>query len=105
VPLTEYRREACDLFQDMVKRIMTTVIERLFKLQVVRGLAFDVPGAAGWREARGSRGETPSIGRRPPPAVPSRTPSGAKVGRNEACPCGAKNPDGTPKKYKKCHGR
>jgi preprotein translocase subunit SecA len=104
-PLTEYKREAFDLFQDMVERIKTMVIERLFKLQLVRDLAFDVPSAAVWREARESRGETPSIGRQPAPAVPSRTPSGAKVGRNEPCPCGAKNPDGTPKKYKKCHGR
>ncbi|PYM38999.1 MAG: preprotein translocase subunit SecA [Candidatus Rokuibacteriota bacterium] len=104
-PLTEYKREAFDLFQDMVERIKTMVIERLFKLQLVRDLALDVPGPAVWREARESRGETPSIGRQPAPAVPSRTPSGAKVGRNEACPCGAKNPDGTPKKYKKCHGR
>ena len=28
-----------------------------------------------------------------------------KVGRNDPCPCGAKNPDGTPKKYKKCCGK
>jgi len=25
--------------------------------------------------------------------------------RNAPCPCGAKNPDGSPKKYKRCHGR
>src|SRR3989454_11203752 len=38
-PLTEYKREAFDLFQDMVERIKTMVIERLFKLQLVRDLA------------------------------------------------------------------
>jgi predicted transcriptional regulator len=27
------------------------------------------------------------------------------VARNAPCPCGAKNPDGSPKKYKRCHGR
>lgn len=26
-----------------------------------------------------------------------------KIGRNETCPCGAKKPDGSPLKYKKCH--
>ncbi len=26
-----------------------------------------------------------------------------KIGRNEPCPCGAKKPDGTPLKYKRCH--
>jgi uncharacterized protein YecA (UPF0149 family) len=29
----------------------------------------------------------------------------ARTGRNDPCPCGAKNPDGTPKKYKDCHGK
>lgn len=28
-----------------------------------------------------------------------------KVGRNEPCPCGAKQPNGKPIKFKKCHGR
>ena len=31
--------------------------------------------------------------------------SSKKVGRNDPCPCGATNPDGTPKKYKKCCGK
>ena len=30
---------------------------------------------------------------------------GKKIGRNEPCPCGSKNADGSPKKYKKCCGR
>ena len=38
--------------------------------------------------------------------IPNTSPTGAfpKVGRNDPCPCGAKRPDGTPVKYKKCHG-
>ncbi|MDP2926875.1 MAG: preprotein translocase subunit SecA [bacterium] len=35
--------------------------------------------------------------------VASRT--GPKVGRNDPCPCGAKKPDGSPVKYKHCHGK
>jgi hypothetical protein len=31
--------------------------------------------------------------------------SGHKVGRNDPCPCGAVKPDGTPVKYKHCHGK
>lgn len=27
------------------------------------------------------------------------------VGRNDPCPCGAKNPDGKPLKFKRCHGK
>ncbi|TSC92822.1 MAG: preprotein translocase subunit SecA [Candidatus Berkelbacteria bacterium Licking1014_7] len=34
-----------------------------------------------------------------------RPPGAKKIGRNEPCPCGAKKPDGRPKKYKHCHGR
>lgn len=29
----------------------------------------------------------------------------SKIGRNEPCPCGAKKEDGSPVKYKHCHGR
>jgi len=28
-----------------------------------------------------------------------------KIGRNDPCPCGAKHPDGSPIKYKHCHGK
>ncbi|MBI2075159.1 MAG: hypothetical protein HYT82_00650, partial [Candidatus Harrisonbacteria bacterium] len=45
----------------------------------------------------------------PSPFVDSKKNSlfadGRKVGRNDPCPCGAKKEDGTPVKYKKCHGR
>jgi len=27
------------------------------------------------------------------------------IGRNDPCPCGAKKSDGTPVKYKNCHGK
>jgi preprotein translocase subunit SecA len=106
-PLTEYKREAFDLFQDMVDRIKATVIERLFRVQIVREVAFEAPSPAPWREIRETHGDGPSISRQPAggPAVQTRLPTGQKVGRNDPCPCGAKNPDGTPKKYKKCHGK
>ena len=95
-PLTEYKREAFELFQDMVERVKAAVIERLFKVQMVREVAFDVPGVTMWRETRESHGDTPSIARQAASAAPMRTPAGEKVGRNEPCPCGSG------KKYKKC---
>ena len=36
---------------------------------------------------------------------PSHRDSEIKVGRNDPCPCGAKHPDGRPKKFKHCHGK
>jgi len=65
-------------------------------VQMVREVAFDVPGVTMWRETRESHGDTPSIARQASPAAPMRTPAGEKVGRNEPCPCGSG------KKYKKC---
>jgi preprotein translocase subunit SecA len=84
-PLTEFKREAYDLFEGMVARVRAMVVELLFKLQMTR--------------------EAPPVPRpvaAPRPATPIRPQSqpnnrgNQKVGRNEACPCGSG------KKYKKC---
>jgi preprotein translocase subunit SecA len=106
-PLTEYKKEAFDLFQDMVERVKAAVVERLFKVQVVRDAPMDLPAVTAWVDARESRGELPVQPGVAPVAVPSRpapkpaaaprTPSGAKLGRNDPCYCGSG------KKYKKCH--
>jgi len=106
-PLTEYKREAFDLFQDMVDRVKGAVLERLFKVQVVRDAAVPMPTMTAWADVQESRGALPGesgaspmagaaapAGARPRP-VP-RTASGEKVGRNDPCPCGSG------KKYKKC---
>jgi preprotein translocase subunit SecA len=89
-PLTEYKREAFDLFQEMVERIKTQVAEWLFKVQLVRETAPERRNP--WAEAVESRGEVPQAAPRSAP----RTASGRKVGRNDPCPCGSG------KKYKKC---
>jgi len=92
-PLTEYKREAFDLFQEMVNRIKATVVEWLFKIELVQE---SVPAVrrSPWADARESRGESADPIATAPPAV--RNASGQKVGRNDPCPCGSG------KKYKKC---
>ena len=108
-PLTEYKKEAFDLFQDMVERTKAAVVERLFKVQVVRDAPMELPVMTAWANAREGRGEMPDdgLGRSAPAAtataprpVPSssRTPTGQKIGRNDPCHCGSG------KKFKKCHG-
>jgi preprotein translocase subunit SecA len=121
-PLVEYKKEAYDMFVDLMHDVRSTFTERFFKLQVQL-----TPGPGG----------PPPVGapaRRPPPPpvgvaesdllVPGAVPAarrtftnraadggpvdgGAprtaartlpKVGRNDPCPCGSG------KKYKKCHG-
>jgi preprotein translocase subunit SecA len=106
-PLTEYKKEAFDLFQDMVERVKGAVVERLFKVQVVRDAPMDLPAMTAWADARESRGELPTQPGATPMALPSRpavksaaaprTAAGEKLGRNDPCYCGSG------KKYKKCH--
>jgi preprotein translocase subunit SecA len=100
-PLTEYKKEAFDLFQDMVERVKAAVVERLFKVQLVRDAPMELPAVTAWADARESRGELPqgpgrAAAAAPRPQAPVRTPAGEKVGRNDPCPCGSG------KKYKKC---
>ncbi|MGH7264862.1 MAG: preprotein translocase subunit SecA [Candidatus Rokuibacteriota bacterium] len=97
-PLTEYKREAFELFEEMVGRVKTTVVEWLFKIHVSRE-APEVSRPAAPRPAAPARemvlSHTPSPG--PADAGARAAPRGAqKVGRNESCPCGSG------KKYKKC---
>src|SRR3989454_4771093 len=73
-PLTEYKKEAFDLFQDMVERVKAAVVERLFKVQVVRDAPMELPAMAAWADARESRGELPGAPERAPaPAAPRRS--------------------------------
>ena len=110
-PLTEYKKEAFDLFQDMVERTKAAVVERLFKVQVVRDAPIEMPVMTAWANTREGRGEMPDDGRMQgapmpapaasaprPAASSSRTPTGQKIGRNDPCYCGSG------KKFKKCHG-
>ena len=105
-PLTEYKKEAFDLFQDMVERVKAAVVERLFKVQVVRDVPMELPAVTAWARTHEGRGEMP--GERPDGASPApvavsrpaptpKTPTGEKIGRNDPCYCGSG------KKYKKCH--
>ncbi|OLB39962.1 MAG: preprotein translocase subunit SecA [Candidatus Rokubacteria bacterium 13_1_20CM_2_68_19] len=103
-PLTEYKKEAFDLFQDMAERVKAAVVERLFKVQVVREAPMAMPTLTARADTQESRGEMPSVGGEAPRAAPlaapprpaPRTATGDKVGRNDPCPCGSG------KKYKKC---
>ena len=89
-PLTEYKREAFDLFQETVERVKTQVLEWLFKVQLVDERAPERRNP--WADAVESSGEASHAAPRTAP----RTANGQKVGRNDPCPCGSG------KKYKKC---
>ncbi|TLY24768.1 MAG: preprotein translocase subunit SecA, partial [Nitrospirae bacterium] len=92
-PLIEYKREGFDMFSAMMDRIKADALERLFRVQAVRGEAPQTLSRP-QQPARItlSRGEEPAL-----PRTVHRQQE--KVGRNDPCPCGSG------KKYKKCHGQ
>jgi preprotein translocase subunit SecA len=120
-PLVEYKKEAYEMFEDLMRDIQATFTERYFKIQVTaepprqapppppiatpqRGADDLFAGSA--RTATAPLGSGPPASRGVPPKVETslgKLGSGdgrsvPVVGRNEPCPCGSG------KKYKKCHG-
>jgi preprotein translocase subunit SecA len=86
-PLVEYRQEASRLYRSFWGNFNGWVFGNIFKLA-------NVPAAT---RSSSTSGEGQGGG-----FVRAQTVDGAKAGRNSPCPCGAKNSDGTPKKYKHC---
>ena len=90
-PLIEYKREGFDMFSAMMDRIKSDVLERLFRVQAVRGeQPPPVPEPVPPPRMVFNRSDEP--------ALQSAHRQADKVGRNDPCPCGSG------KKYKKCHG-
>jgi len=92
-PKEEYKREAYQLFMEMMGRIRQEVIQKLFRIQLVKEDEVS-------RIEQEERRQRLAISRRtgPAPAVNQPVVRDDKVGRNEPCPCGSG------KKYKKCCG-
>jgi preprotein translocase SecA subunit len=92
-PLQEYQKEGYAMFQEMVRRIQEDAVQKLFAVEI----------------AHESTVEQMALERRPQRVVlthgggemqvqPAKR-QGAKVGRNDPCPCGSS------KKYKRCCGK
>jgi len=126
-PLVEYKREAFEMFEDLMHDIHSTFTERFLKIQVSAEPPRAEPPMSGARRVpptpahRTAGAELPepngaddlfaSPPRRvaaPPPVSPALSTSNGpvgrataavpEVGRNDPCPCGSG------RKYKKCHG-
>jgi preprotein translocase subunit SecA len=125
-PLVEFKREAFVLFEDMMDRIDTEAVRFLYLVRPAEGTqtaAAAAPGPGAPPQSSGAA-ETPQADTAPASALarqieqrqkrqqqnlqfqtgpaqaeaPKPVRAGAKVGRNNLCPCGSG------KKYKKCHG-
>src|SRR5678816_1260134 len=119
-PLLIYKFEAFELFKKMVGEINREVISFLFKAglpnqqgqqQVNQARSPERTDYSRMREGRGAMANTPppnmngngngngsdEQSEQPRKLEPVRV--GAKIGRNDPCPCGSG------KKYKNCHGK
>jgi preprotein translocase subunit SecA len=107
-PKQEYKREAFELFSDMLDRIKQDVVKVVLTVRVgVREEAppVEAPAAvtnvryqhADYEEALAATNAGDEGGAAV--AAPPFVRAGGKVGRNDPCPCGSG------KKYKQCHGR
>ena len=124
-PLVEYKREAFGYYNNLSASIDREVVYNIFKvlenavkMQQVAALAPSIIERARLQFAGAAKTMAP---RRAAAQVAAKTSSGSvtvknvqqaqapievdKQGRNEPCSCGAVKSDGTPKKYKHCHGK
>jgi preprotein translocase subunit SecA len=117
-PLVEYKKEAYGLFKELLSLIQKQVVYAIFKvglatqiapsaMQQTANLNFQAPAKTmvkGQSAFSSDAQKTPQ--EREAAARKSQTPpddkshyQGAKIGRNDPCPCGSG------KKFKKCHGK
>lgn len=93
-PLVEYKNEGFRLFDTMLKTIDENVVNRFFKVRVVRREeALRAP-------IKTEKEEVKSISDNRPGKIAKQQTikrDQKKIGRNDPCPCGSG------KKYKKCH--
>jgi preprotein translocase subunit SecA len=111
-PLVEYKKEAFEMFEDLLRDIQSTFSERYLKIQVSADAPAPPPRPMPPPVLTGPSSDdlfsgppTRTIGSAPPRITTplgavgdGAIPGGAPVGRNDPCPCGSG------KKYKKCHG-
>jgi preprotein translocase subunit SecA len=119
-PLNEYKREAFDMFQDMLARLREGVTMLLSHIEIQVNAPEAVPEPEAPREMETQHASIAQFGDAAQPAATSESPaapaaparrkaaaaldpndpsSWGKVPRNAPCPCGSG------KKYKHCHGK
>jgi preprotein translocase subunit SecA len=105
-PKQEYKREAFELFSDMLDRIKHDVVKIVLTVQVrseqdVQAVE-EAPPVSNVKYQHADYDEALAAAPEDPPRVASPPPftrAGQKIGRNDPCPCGSG------KKYKHCHGK
>ena len=92
-PLLVYKKEAFEMFQDMITRIMEETVRILFRIQIAPAESIDELRQPQEQNLVYSSGDEADAKKKPVRR------SEKKIGRNAPCPCGSG------KKYKKCCGK
>jgi preprotein translocase subunit SecA len=98
-PLIEYKREAFELFENMMHAVRTEIVHRIFHITRAH---IDTRAIIAKREQELRVAQYTAPSDTSDGSAVSAAPTGipdSKVGRNDLCPCGSG------KKYKKCCGR
>lgn len=121
-PLIEYKKESYNLFALLMDNIRSSIVNTIYKISPIPSVQMNEPeeslvkmdklkfsGASDQVEQFGAlkkMRDSASYNHAGDDA-PKQKPiiNNVTTGRNDPCPCGAKKADGTPIKYKKCHGK
>ncbi len=104
-PLVEYRREGHQLYMQMLGNFEQWFIENREKIEVAEkqmSASQQTPAVSSPMKVVENLAAPVAEG---DSATASPAEASAKVGRNDPCYCGKKKEDGTPVKYKHCHGK
>lgn len=112
-PLVEYKREAFNLFSHLMENVRSTIVHTIFRVQASpinqaenqerRNLQFKGADSDMEQFASAKNMQSSSGGEKSEPVKQKPIVNENKVGRNDPCPCGKKDPNtGKPIKYKKC---
>ncbi len=94
-PLIEYKREAFNMFEDMMRQVQTEIVNLIFHLNVEHFNSHELE-----RKRQRELDEISMLGPDDPEGdIGVSQAVSQKIGRNEDCPCGSG------KKYKKCCGK
>lgn len=107
-PLTEYKIEGSNIFEDLIEKIRTNVVQQIFRVKIETVSVPQTPNTfstehqslasfsgSGAKGAGAAKSTAPQDHGQPSSTVINEN----KIGRNDPCPCGSG------KKYKKCHGK
>ena len=97
-PVVEYKFQAFSMFEDMNKTIQDQAVRGIFTIQIRKGDAIERKAVAGPGKEGFASDNDGQEKKETKPKPQSYTRQGAKVGRNDPCPCGSG------KKYKNCCG-